>query len=125
MAAHVNAFLINFYKVFPELMTVDVSNEGACLCVSLAYTAPKTYLAGESFAGQYIPYIGTIIVVLSNILSADESALASRRHFEDHAPFNATKRSCHRKRLDRWETSVPSLLRLCVKIGYSQVRVAG
>ncbi|KAG8899253.1 Cell death protease, partial [Tulasnella sp. 408] len=44
MAAHVNAFLINFYKVFPELQTVD------------------TYLAGESFAGQYIPYIADAIL---------------------------------------------------------------
>ncbi|KAG9015864.1 Cell death protease [Tulasnella sp. JGI-2019a] len=39
VSAHVNQFLINFYEVFPELQHVD------------------TYLAGESFAGQYIPYI--------------------------------------------------------------------
>lgn len=38
--AHVIEFMRNFYKVFPEL-------EGQ-----------ETYLAGESFAGQYIPYFG-------------------------------------------------------------------
>lgn len=49
MAAHVNAFLINFYKVFPELQTID------------------TYLAGESFAGQYIPYIADAILKTTQI----------------------------------------------------------
>ncbi|KAG8960390.1 Cell death protease [Tulasnella sp. 419] len=39
VSAHVNQFLLNFYDVFPELATLD------------------TYIAGESFAGQYIPYI--------------------------------------------------------------------
>ncbi|WRT69408.1 uncharacterized protein IL334_006393 [Kwoniella shivajii] len=37
-SAHLIQFLQNFYKIFPELKGVDA------------------YLAGESFAGQYIPY---------------------------------------------------------------------
>ncbi|CCM01745.1 uncharacterized protein FIBRA_03811 [Fibroporia radiculosa] len=37
-------FLRNFYKVFPEYQTVD------------------TYLGGESFAGQYIPYFADAIL---------------------------------------------------------------
>ncbi|KAG8900039.1 Cell death protease [Tulasnella sp. 403] len=39
VSAYVNQFLINFYAVFPEFKTID------------------TWIAGESFAGQYIPYI--------------------------------------------------------------------
>lgn len=39
-SAHFIHFLTNFYKVFPEL------------------EKQETYLAGESFAGQYIPYFG-------------------------------------------------------------------
>jgi len=37
-------FLKNFYKVFPEFSKID------------------TYLAGESFAGQYIPYFAQAIL---------------------------------------------------------------
>ncbi|GAA6047194.1 hypothetical protein JCM3770_006945 [Rhodotorula araucariae] len=42
-ADHVVAFLANFYKVFPEFSYMD------------------TYIAGESYAGQYIPYIADAI----------------------------------------------------------------
>ncbi|KAG8890518.1 Cell death protease [Tulasnella sp. 332] len=44
VSAHVNQFLTNFYEVFPEMRRVD------------------TYLAGESFAGQYIPYVASGIL---------------------------------------------------------------
>ncbi|KAK4704204.1 carboxypeptidase D, partial [Phenoliferia sp. Uapishka_3] len=44
MAAHVVEFMSNFYKVFPE------------------FTSHDTYIAGESYAGQYIPYIADAIL---------------------------------------------------------------
>ncbi|KZT42934.1 alpha/beta-hydrolase [Sistotremastrum suecicum HHB10207 ss-3] len=43
-AAQVVQFLRNFYEIFPE------------------YKAMDTYLAGESYAGQYIPYIAKAIL---------------------------------------------------------------
>ncbi|WAR55759.1 hypothetical protein PtB15_6B502 [Puccinia triticina] len=43
-AEQVVVFLKNFYKVFPEFSKID------------------TYLAGESFAGQYIPYFAQAIL---------------------------------------------------------------
>ncbi|WWD20051.1 hypothetical protein CI109_104524 [Kwoniella shandongensis] len=43
-SAHFIEFLKNFYTVFPEMQGVD------------------TYLAGESFAGQYIPYFADALV---------------------------------------------------------------
>ncbi|KAG0146208.1 hypothetical protein CROQUDRAFT_657695 [Cronartium quercuum f. sp. fusiforme G11] len=43
-ANQVVVFLTNFYKTFPEFSTVD------------------TYLAGQSYAGQYIPYIAQAIL---------------------------------------------------------------
>ncbi|WVW86604.1 hypothetical protein I302_108655 [Kwoniella bestiolae CBS 10118] len=43
-AAHLIKFLQNFYTIFPEFKGVD------------------TYLAGESFAGQYIPYFADAIL---------------------------------------------------------------
>ncbi|QRV72368.1 Serine carboxypeptidase [Ceratobasidium sp. AG-Ba] len=47
-AAHVVQFMKNFYEVFPELEEMD------------------TYLAGESFAGQYIPYIADALLKTSS-----------------------------------------------------------
>ncbi|GAA5991349.1 hypothetical protein JCM10908_003269 [Rhodotorula pacifica] len=43
-AAHVVEFLTKFYKIFPEFSSHD------------------TYIAGESYAGQYIPYIAQAIL---------------------------------------------------------------
>ncbi|GAA5887724.1 hypothetical protein JCM6882_001510 [Rhodosporidiobolus microsporus] len=43
-ADHVVTFLSNFYNIFPEFTTMD------------------TYIAGESHAGQYIPYIADAIL---------------------------------------------------------------
>ncbi|WVR08292.1 hypothetical protein IAU60_005341 [Kwoniella sp. DSM 27419] len=43
-SAHLIQFLQNFYHVFPEYRNVD------------------TYLAGESFAGQYIPYFANALL---------------------------------------------------------------
>ncbi|WVQ79509.1 pheromone-processing carboxypeptidase KEX1 [Cryptococcus sp. DSM 104549] len=44
LSAHLIQFMKNFYEIFPELQGVD------------------TYLAGESFAGQYIPYFADAII---------------------------------------------------------------
>ncbi|GAA5835285.1 hypothetical protein JCM11251_006669 [Rhodosporidiobolus azoricus] len=43
-AEHVVTFLSNFYRIFPEFVNMD------------------TYIAGESYAGQYIPYIADAIL---------------------------------------------------------------
>ncbi|KAK4054916.1 Cell death protease [Microbotryomycetes sp. JL201] len=48
-AEHVATFLGNFYKVFPEYQAVD------------------TYIAGESYAGQYIPYFADTILRSSDL----------------------------------------------------------
>ncbi|WWC73439.1 uncharacterized protein I206_107408 [Kwoniella pini CBS 10737] len=48
-SAHFIKFLQNFYQIFPELEGVD------------------TYLAGESFAGQYIPYFADAILKSSDL----------------------------------------------------------
>ena len=57
-SAHLIQFLQNFYHIFPDLSGVDVSR-----LVIVPYDAEQqTYLAGESYAGQYIPYFGQPIV---------------------------------------------------------------
>lgn len=61
-SAHLVQFMSNFYKVFPEL-------EGQ-----------ETYLAGESFAGQYIPYFGEY---------ASKHACGSRRATERHFHYSS------------------------------------
>ncbi|WWC93111.1 uncharacterized protein L201_008077 [Kwoniella dendrophila CBS 6074] len=48
-SAHLIKFLQNFYTIFPELKGID------------------TYLAGESFAGQYIPYFADAILKSSDL----------------------------------------------------------
>ncbi|KAF9266185.1 alpha/beta-hydrolase [Marasmius fiardii PR-910] len=48
-ATQFTEFLRNFYKVFPEYQRMDA-------------IAIKTYLGGESFAGQYIPYFADAIL---------------------------------------------------------------
>ncbi|GAA6041532.1 hypothetical protein JCM8097_004247 [Rhodosporidiobolus ruineniae] len=48
-AGHVVDFLAKFYQVFPE------------------FTNHDTYIAGESFAGQYIPYIASAILSSTRI----------------------------------------------------------
>jgi hypothetical protein len=54
----------NFYKVFPEWSGVDVSLDRLPSNLPLRLPQltpdypPQTYLAGESYAGQYIPYFG-------------------------------------------------------------------
>jgi len=58
-ADHVIKFLRTFYRVFPEYLSVDVSFP---VFVLFSVTHDwQTYLGGESFAGQYIPYFGTTI----------------------------------------------------------------
>ena len=55
-------FLQNFYQVFPEYERVDVGRSSFLLTKENrahdACSCTQTYLAGESYAGQYIPYIG-------------------------------------------------------------------
>ncbi|BGP12232.1 hypothetical protein JCM10213_007490 [Rhodosporidiobolus nylandii] len=48
-AQHVIEFLVKFYQVFPEFVNHD------------------TYIAGESYAGQYIPYIASAILESSRV----------------------------------------------------------
>ncbi|GAA5981126.1 hypothetical protein JCM11641_003121 [Rhodosporidiobolus odoratus] len=48
-AQHVVEFLVRFYQVFPEFISHD------------------TYIAGESYAGQYIPYIATAILASTRL----------------------------------------------------------
>ncbi|GAA5976758.1 hypothetical protein JCM11641_000861 [Rhodosporidiobolus odoratus] len=48
-AQHVVTFLSNFYRIFPEFVNMD------------------TYIAGESYAGQYIPYIADAILKTTTV----------------------------------------------------------
>ncbi|GAA5850271.1 hypothetical protein JCM8547_001073 [Rhodosporidiobolus lusitaniae] len=48
-ARHVVTFLSNFYRIFPEFAAMD------------------TYIAGESYAGQYIPYIADAILKTTSV----------------------------------------------------------
>ncbi|GAA5845127.1 hypothetical protein JCM11251_008003 [Rhodosporidiobolus azoricus] len=48
-AQHVIEFLVHFYQIFPE------------------FTNHDTYIAGESYAGQYIPYIAQAILASSRV----------------------------------------------------------
>lgn len=50
-------FLKNFYDIFPQYKTMDVRVSLVVICFLLNISL-KTYLAGESFAGQWIPYYG-------------------------------------------------------------------
>ncbi len=49
-------FMKNFYDVFPEYRQMDVSGDYLGHCYLLNHS--QTYLGGESYAGQYIPYFG-------------------------------------------------------------------
>ena len=52
-------FMKNFYDVFPEYKTRDVRVFLLVVCFLIhSIHSSKTYLAGESFAGQWIPYYG-------------------------------------------------------------------
>lgn len=74
-AAHVVEFLAKFYKIFPEFSSHDASLLAFVRAIDFGYVAhehaltpysdtvrPQTYLAGESYAGQYIPYIAQAIL---------------------------------------------------------------
>jgi len=70
-------FLHTFYKVFPEYETVDVRGcfyLGASLNCSF-----QTYLGGESYAGQFIPYFG--IVAPSLFMLSDTDPFKQRTVF--------------------------------------------
>lgn len=50
----------NFYAVFPELKGMDVRTlYNRMLRISLKF-GYQTFLGGESYGGQYIPYIGML-----------------------------------------------------------------
>jgi carboxypeptidase D len=53
-------FLKNFYDIFPQYKTMDVRVPLAVVLFLylIRLFLSKTYLAGESFAGQWIPYYG-------------------------------------------------------------------
>ena len=53
-------FLRNFYEVFPEYKTMDVSFYAIPTNSARLMPRYQTYLGGESYAGQYIPYFGML-----------------------------------------------------------------
>ncbi|KAL1410267.1 Cell death protease [Vanrija albida] len=55
-SAHLIRFLENFYTIFPELDGSDVSGKPR------PAADVQTYLAGESYAGQYIPYFADALL---------------------------------------------------------------
>ncbi|KAH8834509.1 Alpha/Beta hydrolase protein [Flagelloscypha sp. PMI_526] len=68
-------FLGNFYKVFPEYQTMD------------------TYIGGESYAGQYIPYFadaflndGSLNIPLKGI-AIGNGWIDARAHYASYVPF--------------------------------------
>jgi carboxypeptidase D len=65
-ADHVVDFLKRFYRVFPEFQNMDVRGSAPCYC-ALCPSFTQTYIAGESFAGQYIPYAADAILSTSEI----------------------------------------------------------
>lgn len=62
-------FMRNFYQVFPELANQDVRLSSLLLglCRFTHACAVQTYIAGESFAGQYIPYIASALLKPNNV----------------------------------------------------------
>lgn len=58
-----------FYKIFPEFSNHDVSpahhTPSAKVARSPLRSPPQTYIAGESYAGQYIPYFADAILAAS------------------------------------------------------------
>lgn len=57
----------NFYTVFPEMKSKDV-RRSVPSPQPVADSTLQTYLAGESFAGQYIPYFGKLVFLISSEL---------------------------------------------------------
>jgi carboxypeptidase D len=51
-------FLHTWYKIFPEYLSMDVRRPHNSTLVYCLMSYSQTYLAGESYAGQYIPYFG-------------------------------------------------------------------
>lgn len=78
-AEQVVIFLTNFYKTFPEFSNVDVCIAHMVISltrarvfltdasISIHLDLLQTYLAGESYAGQYIPYIAQAILDTTSI----------------------------------------------------------
>ncbi len=99
-SAHLIHFMTNFYKVFPEL-------EGQ-----------ETYLAGESFAGQYIPYFGE--------LRFRHSIDRSRRPTKNEEASQARAQGYRdRERVDRSPATVPRLPGVCVQEGAHRKGLSG
>lgn len=62
-ANNVIEFLKNWYEVFPEFEHMDVRMVFRIIIISRLIHLPwQTYLAGESFAGQFIPYTGQYLL---------------------------------------------------------------
>lgn len=59
--AHLLEFMKNFYQVFPEFQYADVRSHLPSLVIYLLIFF-QTYLAGESFAGQWIPYFADALL---------------------------------------------------------------
>ena len=67
MADNMVIFLKEYYSIFPEHEDDDVSTEFFFFFGRFWLMASKLYIAGESYAGQHIPYIARAIVDRNNL----------------------------------------------------------
>jgi len=59
MANHLMIFLQKYFEIFPENRENEVSPQPTHQMISKLI---QLYLAGESYAGQYIPYLADAIL---------------------------------------------------------------
>ncbi|KAI9740022.1 MAG: Cell death protease [Claussenomyces sp. TS43310] len=77
LAAQFLTFLVNFLREFPEYQNNDASHSNEPQIYGTGLTL-KIYLAGESFARQYIPYIAREILDWNQNAKHDEIAIQLR-----------------------------------------------
>ncbi len=93
MAAHVNAFLKNFYAVFPEMQIVDVRHAKRFDIVEMTNFSVRL-TSRERVLRVNISL--TLVSKVSYVLSFP-SRPASRRHPQDDSYFDAAERHCNRQ----------------------------
>jgi len=86
----------------------------------------QTYLAGESFAGQWIPYYGTFVAQETRFtcLLCSLHRSHSRRHFKLNTEYT-TKGGCHWKWMDGSQDPIPCLHRVCRKNWVNRRKLQG